>query len=307
MSEPVLVIHGIGMRDEAKVAGDVRALNERVGDRYRFIPAYWGDLGAQRAHLGKLMTHYEKKSHNFWHMMADATTRPMAKVTGRFLAWVTRRRGDAEMAEQIRTLSHESAAAMDSRARGYMNAKFQTVRLMLTDALLPFLADVIVYQSHDYRRVIHRRVREILRREAPGYGTPEKPITVLAHSLGGIVAFDMAMADDDPLHIGRFVTFGSQPAFFHVLDPRGGGLDAYDGQPVTLKPTIQSWVNIWDEYDLLAFGVSEVFRLADGSAPVERPIKCFKTLTHGAVMFQGHLGYWRRDPAASAIRDALAQ
>lgn len=309
MAEHVLVIHGIATRDESKFIATVDQLNRAVGDDFRLVPVYWGDLGASGHHLDKLMGRYGDRSANMWQMMADSVARPVTSGLGRTLSWITRRRGDREAAERIRALSKQQGLAMDRRVRGYLNDKFQSARLWLTAAILPFIADVIVYQSGDCRQKIHQRVREVMARELPGpVGMAARPVKVIAHSLGGIISFDMAMGQDDPLHIDHLVTLGSQPAFFHVLDPRPGGLgglEPYDGEPVTLKPTIGRWTNIWDEFDILAFGASEVFRMHDGSVPTEKSVKCFLTALEGAVLLQSHLGYFDKKPAIKAIGEAL--
>ncbi|MEU8728679.1 hypothetical protein AB0C68_04755 [Streptomyces tendae] len=62
----------------------------------------------------------------------------------------------------------------------------------------------------------------------PGPGPPDRPVRVVAHSLGGVVAVDMATASA-PLWTSSLLTFGSQAAFFHVCDPRGGQLAPYAG------------------------------------------------------------------------------
>ena len=44
---------------------------------------------------------------------------------------------------------------------------------------------------------------------------PERPVRVIGHSLGGVIAVDIATADV-PLWTRCLVTFGSQSPFFHV-------------------------------------------------------------------------------------------
>ncbi len=99
---------------------------------------------------------------------------------------------------------------------------------------------------------------------------PGKPINVMAHSLGGLLVIDAALgAEGRQLVIDRLVTFGSQAAFFHVMTPRNG-LKAYEkGKFATLPNTVNHWTNLWHRMDVLAFTAKPVFRLADGSSPVE--------------------------------------
>jgi hypothetical protein len=79
----------------------------------------------------------------------------------------------------------------------------------------------------------------------------QQPVDVLAHSLGGVITFDTATADQ-PLWIRQFVTFGSQPSLFHVCDPRGGALTPYAGAPVQLPQSIGAWTNLWEPLDPVA-------------------------------------------------------
>lgn len=76
-----------------------------------------------------------------------------------------------------------------------------------------------------------------------------------------------------PLWTESLVTFGSQAAFFHICDPRGGQLTPYGGSvPVHLPPSLNRWTNLWESLDVLAFAASKVFQLHDGTAPVDLPV-----------------------------------
>ncbi len=306
MPEPVLVIHGIAIRNPAKFLKSVDALGGALGDGYELIPVFWGDLGAQGVHLDKVIARYPGRSGGMRSMMADSLAGSVASGLGRTMSWVSRKRGEHDSAAQIREQAGQLRADLKGRVRGYVNDKFQDMRGALTSAMLPFMADVIAYQSQGQRAVVHGRVREVINKELGAeFGTSAKPLTVIAHSLGGVIGFDMATAERDPLHIDRFITLGSQPAFFHLLDPRSGNVPVFEGEPVTLGPNLGRWTNIWDEYDVLAFGVSEVFRLHDGSMPTDRPVRCYRDAVRGAAMLQSHLGYFTRRASLEAIREAL--
>ncbi|MFG2320276.1 hypothetical protein [Streptomyces tendae] len=142
------------------------------------------------------------------------------------------------------------------------------LRSRLGPATTRFLGDVLVYQRH--RAKIHARVREAIDAVDPALGRgPDRPVRVVAHSLGGVVAVNMATASA-PLWTSSLLTFGSQAAFFHVCDPRGGQLAPYaGGQGVTLPPSLSRWTNLWEPLNMLAFAASTVFRLHDGSTPVD--------------------------------------
>lgn len=144
----------------------------------------------------------------------------------------------------------------------------QVLRKKMAVPISLTFGDVVAY--HQNRKAIHERLFKRLDEEAPGCGTQDKPINVMAHSLGGLLILDAALAAEGrQLWINRLVTFGSQPAFFHVMSPRNG-LASYElGKPVSLPSSIRHWTNLWHRLDVLAFLAKPVFRLHDGSAPVE--------------------------------------
>lgn len=175
------------------------------------------------------------------------------------------------------------------------------LRSRLAPAIGRFLGDVFVYESHQSE--IQARLRRALAGEEAGWGSAERPVKVIAHSLGGVIAFDAAAQEGpDRLWIGRFVTFGSQSAFFHVLRARDG-LEPYRvGIPVALPASIGGWTNLWEALDPLAFLAAKVFRLRSGQAPVdvEVPHRESEGLwTHGS--------YWTDPLLVGEIRRAFRQ
>jgi len=154
----------------------------------------------------------------------------------------------------------------------------QWMRGMLAEPFALTLGDVVAY--HQNRKAIHERLFEVIDREAPGEGTADQPITVLAHSLGGLLILDAALgsevtaADGQPrrLHLRHWITCGSQPAFFHVLAPRVGIKPYSENEPAVLPDTIGRWTNLWHPMDPLAFTAAPVFRLQGNVAPSDMRI-----------------------------------
>jgi hypothetical protein len=133
-----------------------------------------------------------------------------------------------------------------------------------------FFGDVLVYQRH--RSDIQKAVLEQIHAVDAELGSQDGPVQVLAHSLGGVIALDMATGEN-PLWISRLVTFGSQFSLFHAIDPRAGLLAPLtEHNPATLPPSVGAWTNLWEPMDLLAFLAGSVFRLQDGSAPADLPV-----------------------------------
>jgi hypothetical protein len=129
--------------------------------------------------------------------------------------------------------------------------------------------DVVAY--HQQRSEIMRRLFDFVKEK--GVGTEHAPVTVVGHSLGGLITFDAALGIETPdgskLYIDHWVTLGSQPAFFHIMTPRGD-LVKYDGiNQVKLPPTIKKWTNFWHALDVLAFVASPVFKLHNNNTPTD--------------------------------------
>lgn len=181
-------------------------------------------------------------------------------------------------------------------AAGRLNTAMRTKML---PGITRMVGDILVYQRH--RHEISDRVRSVIAEVDPRLGqSAEHPVDVIAHSLGGVITFDMATADQ-PLWVRRFVTFGSQSSFFHVCDPRGGKLAPYAGTPATLPPSLGAWTNLWEPMDLVAFIAGRVFLLHDGSTPQD-----IKVPHLASAGIWTHSSYWTTDFVAKAIRTALS-
>ncbi|GDY79925.1 hypothetical protein SAV31267_094100 [Streptomyces avermitilis] len=93
----------------------------------------------------------------------------------------------------------------------------QAVRSRFRPGTTRFLGDVLVYQRH--RDALHARVRHVIDDVHPGLGRgAARPVRIATHSLGGVIAVDMATANV-PLWTESLVTFGSQATFFHQPVP----------------------------------------------------------------------------------------
>lgn len=362
MSEPVLVVHGVANHDAAQFSETVARLQARVGDRYRLIDVFWGDLGGISSGLADALpvlfpkieiTRGGSDAEGFFalvqvereRLMGPELTRAgqdgivdalyhstlraggVAAPSGTELT----RGGDDDLhqalAEEIPTTRYlrtlvdpELQGAVGELLAEYLKAELpadafgqvpgeittrgwvddsknaikgfigkvdnligkvvanmagganQWVRGALAEPIALTFGDVVAY--HQRRDEIQRRLFARLDEKAPGYGSADKPIAVLAHSLGGLVAFDAALGsgvgaegERRQLHIKRWITFGSQPAFFHVLAPREGIARYAAGAPVALPQSIGPWTNLWHPMDVLAFSAGAVFRLSDGKMP----------------------------------------
>jgi hypothetical protein len=174
----------------------------------------------------------------------------------------------------------------------------QALRAAWAEPISRFLGDILVYQRN--QEEIQQRPSRAISDHAPGWGVEEKPISVVAHSLGGVIAFDAATRNPSPLWIDGFVTFGSQAAFFEVLDPRQNLPRYSSGHPVGLPRTIARWTNLWEPLDVLAFAVGKVFRLSSGVSPTD--LRVSHDLNYGLAT---HSAYWGSNELVEAIRQTV--
>lgn len=174
----------------------------------------------------------------------------------------------------------------------------QTLRAAWAERIGCFLGDIFAYQRN--QADIQERLSKAISGHAPGWGVEGKPISVVAHSLGGVIAFDAATRKTAPLWIDGFVTFGSQPAFFEVLDPRQGLPRYSTGNPIGLPGTIARWTNLWEPLDVLAFAAGKVFRLHSGLSPAD--LRTAHNLNYGLAT---HSTYWGSPELVVAIQQTL--
>ena len=383
MTDPVLVLHGVANRDKTAFEAQVTDLNRRVGASWRFVPVFWGDLGAAVEGLADTIPQPRSLSIRSegaaetnpalvasflagtpgasrtrdagegWRIVAETAA---GEAAGRFPHLVRGGEDDevirqaiAEEWSQTTTLQNVTDAVLlaeigraiatglsetddqsartrsfgedlTARVKGLLKGIDQAVgsvvgllagrvneylRTSFGPNLGQFLGDVFVYQRH--RKEIEERLWEVVDQEAPGWGTEQQPVRVVAHSLGGVIGFYTAVAPaaGRQLWIDRFVTFGSQSAFFHVLDPRGGGLPVYyPGTSVELPRSVGGWTNLWEPLDPLAFLAGKIFFLNPASAK-KRPID-IEVPHRASSSLWTHSVYWADSALVEAIRQAFA-
>ena len=195
----------------------------------------------------------------------------------------------------------------DELAGAILGEAFGTVNHFLRNALIPNIAeaigDVFVYEHK--RLEIQDRLWKAIddHPSARGRGTDGRPIHVVAHSLGGVIAFQAATSEADrKLWIDGLVTFGSQSPFFHVLDPTGSAIAPYrSGSPVEIRATIRSWTNLWEPLDPLAFIAKKVFKLSTPDRLRDVPTEHL-----ASTGLWTHSSYWSSSELIQEIHNTLA-
>ncbi|MEU1704260.1 hypothetical protein ABZ478_02500 [Streptomyces sp. NPDC005706] len=165
-------------------------------------------------------------------------------------------------------------------------------RTALSGKSVGFVGDIVSYlvRGEAVRALVAERVR-----------AQSGPVVVLAHSLGGIISFDLLASGvlldgaetgpgARPRQVRALVTVGSQAPLLYELDalpsrPYGSGLPR--GFPL--------WVNVYDRRDLLSYRASEVF--SGGVTDVE--------VDNRQPVSAAHSAYWSNDTLWTVLDDVL--
>jgi hypothetical protein len=172
--------------------------------------------------------------------------------------------------------------------------------------LTVFMGDVVSYSSTEgerrLRNFVYRELDKIVRYESPSF-------SILAHSLGSIIAYDYLfdlfgkpvskrrrVRADGRQRLEHLFTTGSPIALFllrkaHLLLKAG----ALSKNPVGLRRPRGSWLNFWNHQDVMAYPLERFFpRLVSD-----------RLVDTGSLIFNSHLGYWTNRHVAEQIADAL--
>ena len=115
----------------------------------------------------------------------------------------------------------------------------------LTEVIVPFIGDILLYQARG------AEIREFV---AGAIRNSSAPVTVVAHSLGGIACVDLFAMPGAP-KINHLVTFGSQSPLFHEI----GALQSL-GANQPLPATFPQWLNVYDRNDMLSYVAGRLFK-----------------------------------------------
>lgn len=120
-----------------------------------------------------------------------------------------------------------------------------------------FIGDVFSYLKDGSGRT---PIRALMRESLTKAVDSGHPIVLIGHSMGGVILADClgdrAFCDNVGLKNGRkvkaLVTVGSQPGFFQELNLLGM-------EPNSKLDVVDSWINVFDELDVLSFRAAPLF------------------------------------------------
>jgi hypothetical protein len=162
-----------------------------------------------------------------------------------------------------------------------------------------YVGDVMMYlaRAAALRQFVHNTVIEACRQR------PGEPLVIIAHSLGGVIAYDYAadpaFADRPPIEL--LVTIGSQVALFAEYGLFQGSVTPVEAGPRVHRPIYKEprlcdrWVNFYDPADFLSFPIGRMFL---GAAEGDQ------ICTAGKPFPASHSAYWDNDQLYAAIAAA---
>ncbi|MYW64024.1 hypothetical protein GTY65_08055 [Streptomyces sp. SID8379] len=191
----------------------------------------------------------------------------------------------------VARLAEQLGAAAEGAERGLRSGLLSLVgnaasravvrrRRALTEAAHPAAGDVLRYLSRG------AGFRDGLRTLIAGL---EPPVTVVAHSLGGIIALDTLIETPLP-QVALLVTAGSQGPFLY----ESGALPSL-AHPEPLPPHMPDWLNLYDPRDLLGYLGAGLFpgRVTDIAVDSRQPFPA------------AHSAYWTNPATYRHIAERL--
>jgi hypothetical protein len=157
-------------------------------------------------------------------------------------------------------------------------------------AALP-VGDILLYQSRG------QKIREFIASKIEP-ATP--PVTIVAHSLGGIACFDLLVVTNLP-KVELFVTAGSQSSLLYEM----GALLSLK-PPDCLPPTFPAWLNFFDRNDFLSYFAGRLFPPRNFELNRDPCFKRDEELKSGQPFPASHSAYFSNELLWQRVRRYLS-
>ncbi len=185
------------------------------------------------------------------------------------------------------------------------------------------LADAIAYrrepgEGHDNYRDIHTRIHEHLAGLRASLGDEDKPLIVIAHSLGSVIMSDHIWDEQHNNGLGTnsfermetvagIVTFGSNIPLFTLALPE---VECINFPPASLPENLNAtakWLNFFDADDVLGYPLKPLSESYEKTVSADVEINAGRLFTSWNPI--SHVEYWTDDdftkPVAQVIRDIV--
>jgi hypothetical protein len=121
--------------------------------------------------------------------------------------------------------------------------------------------------------------------DAVAHAPQGDPLVIVAHSLGGVIIYDLVTHFRPNLNIDLFVTVASQVAHFEEMKLfRASDADVKAPAKAKVPANIKRWINVYDEVDIFAYVAKTVFDRVNLDA--EYDTKTYVVKAHGAYFDQ---------------------
>lgn len=326
------------MRDRGAFEADVARLAAAVDSPRPFVPVFWGDLARPAEaidevlpYLGWLATSADDPdeaaletmleesidetmrdgdtggdagTHHDVDVEVDAPTDTdqVDSLLGRLRGARLRLTPEAE--RLLDRLGANWRRQSSAARRQVLGRVYRAVRDQYLSMSAHFAGDIILYQRR--QAAIQARVWETLIRDAPGWGVEGAPVSVVSHSLGGSVVFDMAVDGHPRLAVDDWISCACTAPYFHVIGCSPPSLDPHvAGGQVVLPASIERWTNFFVPLDPWGYLAAPVFRLADGSSPID--IEVYAGDRRDRILRHGAAHYWNHPLVIDTIRRRLEE
>jgi hypothetical protein len=203
----------------------------------------------------ELVARLEREVAGFAGGAADTPEEPEDwEALGGFNPWQPVRRGVARLRGAVTNVVGQEAA--------------ERIRPAAIPSVANFLGDVFVYLRQ--QDGVARRIGDLVEgdlRAAAAEASPEDPLVVVAHSMGGNIAYDLLTSSAADVTVDLYVTVGTQVGFFEELklftSSRADMPGADPRRKVPRPPNIRRWINVFDYSDLLGFEVGSIVEGVD--------------------------------------------
>jgi pimeloyl-ACP methyl ester carboxylesterase len=121
-----------------------------------------------------------------------------------------------------------------------------------------FVGDVFVYLDSRGEAANPGDIVDVVSTALRGAGDP---LVIVAHSMGGNIAYDVLTYYATDVHCTALVTVGSQVALFEEMKMfrlRDLGIRGPSGR-VARPPNVDRWINVYDPIDMFAYLTTPVF------------------------------------------------
>ena len=161
-----------------------------------------------------------------------------------------------------------------------------------------FFGDVFIYAKErgDSAAPGAIPMRVLTAFDAARAGAPGEPFVIVAHSLGGVISFDLLTHFRPDIQVDLFVTVGSQVAHFEEIKFYvNSDKNVKAPQKAATPANIKRWINVYDEVDIFSYAVDRIFDRVDVDARYDTQTYTIKA--HGA--------YFEQDRFYQRLRDRI--